>query len=641
MSRKKLIAFALTIAMTAVTLFGCGNGSANSSETKSNTETKINTEANTEADTQINTEINTEESSEMNTETESITDVNGPNVANGFAGEATGFTAAEIVDLMGFGYNVGNSFDAQGGKPDDVSSHETAWGNPVVSKELIYSIADAGFTTVRIPTTWYTYVSKDGSYTISPDYLNRIKEVIDWCYEKDLFIILNLHHEEWLNNAQMVTNKEAIAEEIGALWAQIADFFAEYDQHLIFEGMNEPRLAGTSIEWGGDESAYEAVNYFAQTFTNAVLDNGKGHNPERVLVIPGYAASNSAAVMKSVNIPTYNGEAIKNMVVSVHCYAPYDFCLNTKMKDFKETDSNCVSPINQTFSLIKSEFLDNGIPVIIDETGATGKEDVTARERWASYMSKKATEYGIPICLWDNGVDGTNGGECHSYINRKTAEVVHPTVLEAFFNAKKSTVWKSALTGPSAEFESLFEGTQIFSDANGYTSTKQWDAGYISKGCMETYLEGGKDIVVVYEGSGEPQMVLTSPSLELWWMCLKSNKSELIGDKKVVYFTSDRISQMLEENGVSSYSQLGDMSFVATNGNITTYEIVSVGSEHTALYKVNGATYHIGKDMPKNPSLPHYKFLGWYTTRNYLPGTEFDGTIGDQDVVVYAKLELE
>ena len=633
MSKKRLLSYVLSLSLLGSTLCGCSG----------NTEVPTQTATESESTPASETE-STQPSEEPSTETqqsEEIVDVTDPGIAHGYKGEATGFTASELVDLMGFGYNIGNSFDAQGGKPNDVSSHETAWGNPVVTKELVDAIADAGFTSVRLPITWYTYVSNDGTYTIKEEYLKRIREVVDYCYDRDLFVIMNLHHEKWLNNEKMVDNQDQIAEEIHAIWTQIAEYFADYDQHLVFEGMNEPRLAGTDMEWGGNESAYQTVNYFAQTFVNAVMDVDKGHNRERGLLIPGYAASNSAAILQSINIPTYNGEAIKNLIISVHCYAPYDFCLSTKMTDFNENNSSCTSPINQTFSIIKSEFLDQGIPVIIGETSATGKEDITARERWASYMSRKASEYGVPIFLWDNGVNGTNGGECHSYINRKTAEIVCPTVLDALFNAKKATLWGSEREKTASSFTSLLEGTQIFSSEEGYESTKQWDAGYITTGAMENYFDGGKDIAVVYKGSGVPKLILTSPQLELWWMCLDATNIETADDKKIAHFKSEKISDMLKENGVSSYSQLGDLSIIAANSNITTFEVVSVGNEHTALYKVNGATYHIGKDIPKAPSLPHYEFLGWYTTRDYQPGTEFDGNVTDNDIVAYAKLSLK
>ena len=42
----------------------------------------------------------------------------------------TGKTAMEITQMMGKGWNLGNTFDATGGSPNNIYSQETSWGNP-------------------------------------------------------------------------------------------------------------------------------------------------------------------------------------------------------------------------------------------------------------------------------------------------------------------------------------------------------------------------------------------------------------------------------------------------------------------------------------------------------------------------------
>ena len=176
----------------------------------------------------------------------------------------------EITSEMGFGWNLGNTFDATGGNKSNVYSQETSWGNPKVTQELIKAVHDRGFKTIRIPVTWNNQLSKDGSYTINPDVLARVKEVVDYAYDLDMYIIINLHHEAWINTSKLSSNYESIGKELEAVWSQIADCLADYDQHLIFEGMNEPRLAGTDIEWSGDQAAYDAINYLAQVFAYTI-----------------------------------------------------------------------------------------------------------------------------------------------------------------------------------------------------------------------------------------------------------------------------------------------------------------------------------------------------------------------------------
>lgn len=348
----------------------------------------------------------------------------------------TGKSATEIVSMMGLGFNIGNTFDSTGG---DLKTHETKWGNPVVTQALIDTIYDNGFDTVRIPITWMDFISKDGTYTVDPAYLARVKEVVDYCYNDGLFVIINAHHESWINIPTLDQDYKKVGEELQALWAQIATYFADYDQHLIFEGMNEPRMAGTSIEWTGNSDAYYAVNYLNQVFANTIRSNGLGHNDERCLMVTGYAAQSSSNIMKSITLPTYKGKTVNNLIISLHSYTPYEFCLTDKKKTFSLTSSSDIGNVKAVFRDIHDTFLRYGIPVIMGETGATNSgNNKDARVNWAYYTSKMAAYYGIPIILWDNGAGGSSGGECHQYINRKANNsITFPEFFEALHRGQE------------------------------------------------------------------------------------------------------------------------------------------------------------------------------------------------------------
>lgn len=358
------------------------------------------------------------------------------------AEELTGMTVNEIVAQMGLGWNLGNTFDANGGNQNNVYSQEQSWGNPMVTPELIHKVKEAGFKTIRIPVTWYRQLSKDGAYTINPAFLARVKEVVDMAYAEGLFVIINMHHEEWLNIKNLDTNYVKIGEQLAAIWAQIADTFADYDQHLIFEGMNEPRMKGTASEWNGTAEGIAAVNYLNQLFVETIRTNAKGHNGERALMIPGYAASSSSAVMSAIKIPQWNGADAENIIVAVHSYTPYDFCLADTQTNFNKLFTSHTTQIDMIFYSIKGLFLNKGIPVVMGETGATNKDNPVARENWAYYMGKQAASFGVPIVIWDNGHNGNSGGECHSWIERRGEELSPwPTVLEALFEGANSVEW--------------------------------------------------------------------------------------------------------------------------------------------------------------------------------------------------------
>lgn len=493
-----------------------------------------------------------------------------------FAEEMTGMSAAEIVDQMGIGWNLGNTFDATGGEPDDIYSQEQSWGNPIVDEALIKRVHDAGFTTIRIPVTWYRHVSNDGSYTIDPAFLNRIREVVDLCYDEGVFVILNMHHEEWLNVATLDQDFEKIGVQLTAMWHQIADAFAEYDQHLIFESMNEPRMAGTSIEWTGNQAGSNAVNYLNQVFVDTIRTDAKGYNGERALIIPGYAASSSTSLLRAITIPTFNGEQAENIVISVHCYNPYDFCLSDKMTDFDPTNKQHTSSIDTVFSNLQRLFLDKGIPVVMGETSATNTQNNTeAREKWAYYMGAKSSAYGIPICMWDNGHNNTSGGECHPWVRRSQNSKLrsqknplpYPTVVENLFAGAASIEWATG-RDTTAPVKSRLSGTVLWSNDAGLQLNKA-----IQLKSMVAWYAAGRQFALVYTGEGSVHLQLT-PFGSNTPIVIAPSTVNPVGQYTVAWFPYEAVMAACADVPVDSLEQF---EIVLTDGSITAYELCYVG----------------------------------------------------------------
>lgn len=554
----------------------------------------------------------------------------------------TGKTAEEITADMGFGWNLGNSFDATGGSSSNIYSQEQSWGNPIVTETLIKSVSEAGFTTIRIPVTWYNHISDDGSYTIDEDWMERIKAVIDYAYEYDMYVIINIHHEDWVNTTELSDNYVEIGEELEAVWTQIAEYFADYDQHLIFEGMNEPRLAGASNEWTGDSTAYSAVNYLNQIFVSAVRSVDEGYNYERCLMIPAYAASNDYSILNALSIPTYNGEACNNLIISVHAYSPYNFCLSDDQTTFSASNSSDTSAIDTVFETIDELFLSQGIPVVIGETSATNSGgNTSARAAWAAYMGEMAAGYGVPVILWDNGYDGTSGGECHSYIDRSTGDLLYPSITSALLEAKDSITWGSLRSETVETGDSLVGGMVIWSDSDGLTSTSTWDSTYIGLTAESQWFMEGRQIAVVYTGSDAPQLILDSIEASAWWIQISASSTGTVNGKKVAYFDYDDIAAAYTKSGVTDASQISNLYVIATYSNITTYEI-SVLGDYVVTYMVYGEVYAQQATLPEDPTMTNMEFAGWYTTKDYQSGTEFTG--GEtltSDLTVYAKFVME
>lgn len=327
--------------------------------------------------------------------------------------------STELIKEIKTGWNLGNTFDAP---------NETAWGNPKTTPELMKFLKESGFDAVRVPVTWDKHM--DDGYAIDGEWLDRVEEVVGYVTGSGMYCILNSHHEEWLfpDEAHEKRNSERLA----ALWKQLSERFADYDEKLIFEGMNEPRLRGTKYEWsGGTDESREVVNRLNAVFVKTVRESG-GNNKLRHLMISPYAASGDAEVFSKLEIP----ENDDKIIVSIHAYIPYSFALNAKgSKKWSANTEGLTAPIDELFGNIKETFTDKGVAVIIGETGALSKDNDEYRTEWAKYYFGKAREYGVPCFWWDNGLF-VGSGETFGLVNRREVSFRFPEVANAVLNRK-------------------------------------------------------------------------------------------------------------------------------------------------------------------------------------------------------------
>ena len=238
-----------------------------------------------------------------------------------------GLTTQEFVSEMGVGINLGNTFESCGAwiNSDSVTNFETGWGSPVVTKELIEGYKNEGFGVLRVPVAWSNMMLED--YQIHPDYLARVKEVVEWALEADLAVILNIHWDSgWWEN--FPTDKENCMDKYTAIWTQLCEAFGEYGDRLMFESLNEE--AGWSSIWdrytGTEEQkaeSYALVNELNQTFVDLVRASG-GNNSERHLLIAGYITDVALTCDPLYEMPE---DPAGKCAVSVHYYTPATYCI--------------------------------------------------------------------------------------------------------------------------------------------------------------------------------------------------------------------------------------------------------------------------------------------------------------------------
>jgi len=329
-----------------------------------------------------------------------------------------GSTAVQLAAKIKLGWNIGNTLEATGG--------ETAWGNPKVTKALIDAVKAAGFNAVRIPCSWNQNLENAATAKIKTDWLNRVKEVVQYCVDNDMYVVVNIHWDGgWLENNITEAKKAENNAKQKAFWEQIATHLRGFDEHLLFAGANEPAVE--------DAAQMAVLTSYHQTFIDAVRSTG-GKNIYRTLVVQGPTTDIEKTNKLMTVLPT--DSAVNRMMVEVHYYAPWNFGGLTKDESWgkmfyywgtgfhsaTDTERNASygeeADLEKNFKLMKTQFVDKGIPVLLGEFGAIRRTSLTgdaltlhlnSRAYYLKTVVKTAKANGLLPFYWDEGSIGNNG----------------------------------------------------------------------------------------------------------------------------------------------------------------------------------------------------------------------------------------
>jgi len=309
----------------------------------------------------------------------------------------------QFARTMAPGLNLGNTMEA-------VPS-ETAWGNPPTNQAVIDAFKAAGFKTVRIPVAWKQYADADDN--ISPAWMARVTQVVDYARKAGLIVIINTHWDGgWANHTTYDKQAEVNAR-LTKFWTQIARNFQDYDEHLLFAGTNEVGMEGVYGHPTAENCAVQ--NSFNQTFVNTVRATG-GRNAKRHLIVQAYNTSYEEALTCNRKMPTDTAVPAR-LMMEVHYYDPFNFTINHDSKIWQwgkiATDRAATDPwadepyVDATFGKLKAAFVDQGVPVILGEYGAGMKRNYPGMDRyrkyWNEYITGSAHRHGLVPVYWDTG----------------------------------------------------------------------------------------------------------------------------------------------------------------------------------------------------------------------------------------------
>lgn len=367
--------------------------------------------------------------------------------------------ATAVTQMLGWGWNLGNHFDTSG---DAIKQGWGYWdGVDKITAAPFTTLAGMGAKTVRMPATWTDHMDED--YNISTDYLNEVAGAVDLALGAGMNVILNTHHDSFetdLGNA--VDNKEAYNTDstiIVRLWKQVATRFANYSDKLIFETFNEVH---SGDNWGeASEAEYDMLNRWNQWAVDAI--RSVAGNQTRWIGIPGYAA-NIDLTINHMKLPQ---DPANKLMVSVHCYDPYNFCLapyangsetapmwgHTSHADGSGADELAV--LNQLYKL-RQAYIENNIPCYLGEYGCVWRyteRENAFRAYYLEFFCRCANLAGIPMFVWDNNAKEA-GDESNGYIDHANGALLNdsqtmiPTMIRACTSTDMNywfdTIWNKA-----------------------------------------------------------------------------------------------------------------------------------------------------------------------------------------------------
>lgn len=336
-------------------------------------------------------------------------------------GTAGVLTAKEITDEMSSGFNLGNVFD------NGINAATFSTLKPIID---IY--ANEGMKHVRIPVTWMQNFSSNlandnGVLNANNTRFIELVKTIDYAVSKGLYVVINAHHEHWLKDHYDGT--AAFDTKFSTLWSGIANYFANYDQHLIFEILNEPE--GNLGEW--NSSTFPSPNSSTginntrkvnEVGYNAIRSTG-GNNETRFIMIGVNAQGNENQIdevypSKSI-LP--GGGNDKYLGIQVHSYNPWSFCGQTgSNSNFPGTAS-----IENAIKTVSSHAKTLDVPINYGEFGVGRQGTATSptserntdivRGYYKTFHTTTIAE-GMSYSVWDDrGWFGLVNSSGTSFIN--------------------------------------------------------------------------------------------------------------------------------------------------------------------------------------------------------------------------------
>ena len=285
---------------------------------------------------------------------------------------------------IGRGINFGNALEAP---------NEGEWGM-TIKESYVQAIADSGFNSVRLPICWSAHTSKTPPHSIDPVFLSRVDEVIGWCLDRNLAVIITIHH---FNELYDYPENTLYLNIFFSIWKQLTEHYLAKDhERLIFEVLNEPHGNLTAGKWN--------------QLIPKIIDSISILDADRTLIIdaPDYATHTS---LSQLIIP----ETEDNIIVSTRYYLPWQFAqqgawwsdwtdLSLYLGTTWRATESQKNTVTADVTAIKSWSAQYDRPVTIGEWGSIMFADNQSRLTWTNYVRRQFEVRELSWSYFDFGV---------------------------------------------------------------------------------------------------------------------------------------------------------------------------------------------------------------------------------------------
>ena len=420
------------------------------------------------------------------------------------------------------GWNLGNQFECsapgqdgesmQIGNPDGSIHAETAWGNPVVTKKMIQAVKKAGFNAIRIPIRWQCHITNAQAMSIDKAWIARIKEVVGWCLDNGLKVIINVHHEKWLEGRPTYQYKEENCQKLALLWMNIASEFANYDSRLAFAGTNEVHIRDN---WGKPTAEnLEVQNAYNQIFVDMVRATG-GNNAKRHLILQTYVCNPWFGIENGDFIIPKDAEGNGNNYMSVefHYYQPWSYAgdctydyWGDAYKDAGKIPAENEKTMTDFFDKAVNTWSNKGLGIVIGEWGVTDHYKSNSEKvhenmtYYCKFLTTEARKRGFSTFVWDNNKFGY-GPENYGIFDRsdnKNIRVKASWILNGIY--KQTDDLKGY---KDYSIKHCVNAGKIFAESNPYEDKDVDSRKYDSSVAVLVKADKGSKTGTLYIGAGK------------------------------------------------------------------------------------------------------------------------------------------